>query len=56
MAITTSFQLYVELDNAGSVLILTSSANVLPLGQWSHVAMTRQGTTVTAWANGVSVA
>jgi hypothetical protein len=52
---TATFQVYMEFCAGGSNLVLTSAANVLRLNSWSHIAVTRSGTAVNVWVNGVSV-
>ena len=59
--ISDNFQLAVYSDGridfyAGSTQVCTSSAGVITANTWKHIALTRSGSTVKIWVDGVEVA
>lgn len=42
-------------SSTGSTGLISSADNTIPLNAWTHIAVTRLGTALTLWVNGVSV-
>ena len=48
-------RLLVEADNGGDLLDITTGASLVPVGQWTHVAVSLYGTAGKIFINGVVV-